>query len=123
MMKKIIVTLAGCALLAPLAFAQSSTQSNKQHTTASTEQAITVTGTIIKTTTEDGAAANYQPLKTLVVRQDRSNSPGTYVLNGPGHVVNKRGEIVDTAIAPGTHVRIYYVSTGDQRMVDHVVVD
>jgi hypothetical protein len=119
-MKKAIVTLACCALIAPLAFAQSS-KHKKQKTT--TEEQVTVTGTMIKTTTEDGAAASYQPVKTLVVREDRSNSPGNYVLNGPGHVVNKRGEIVQTAIKPGTHVRVYYVNTGDSRLVDHVVVD
>lgn len=87
-----------------------------------TEQPIVVTGTII-TATEEGAAANYQPAKTLVVREDRSNTPGSYVLNGPGHVVNKNGEVIRTAIKPGTHVRVYYVNAGDLRMVDHVVVD
>lgn len=117
-MKKTIITLACCALIAPLAFAQTR---KKQTTTI--EEPITVTGTIIKTTTADGAAASYQPVKTLVVREDRSNNPGNYVLNGPGHVVNKRGEVVQTAIKPGTHVRVYYVSTGNSRMVDHVVVD
>jgi hypothetical protein len=74
-------------------------------------------------TTEEGSAANYQPFKTLVVREDRSNTPGSYVLKGSGHVVNKNGEVIRTAIKPGAHVRIYYVNTGDQRVVDHVVVD
>jgi hypothetical protein len=120
-MKKTIVTFACCALIAPLAFAQSA--KHKRQTKTATEQSITVTGTIIKTTTEDGAAASYQPAKTLVVRQDRSNIPGRYVLNGPGHVVNKRGEVVQAPIKPGTHVRVYYVNNGDLRMIDHVVVD
>jgi hypothetical protein len=31
--------------------------------------------------------------------------------------------VVQTAIKPGTHVRVYYVNTGDLRVVDHVVVD
>jgi hypothetical protein len=74
-------------------------------------------------TTEEGSAANYQPVKTLVVREDRSNTPGSYVLKGPGHVVNKNGEVIQTAIKPGARVRIYYVNTGDLRVVDHVVVD
>jgi hypothetical protein len=58
----------------------------------STTEEITVTGTIIKMTSEDGSAANYQPAKTLVVREDRFNTPGSYVLNGPGHVVNKKAK-------------------------------
>ena len=120
-MKKPITILVCCALLTPLAFAQPESKGKGQ--VASTTEAVTVTGTIIKMTSEEGSAANYQPAKTLVVREDRSNTPGSYVLNGRGHVVNKKGEVIQTAIKPGTHVRIYYASTGDSRIVDRVVVD
>ena len=119
-MKKIIVTLACCALIAPLAFAQTRSAHKKQKTT--TEEPITVTGKIIQTTTQEGAAANYQPVKTLVVREDSSNKAGRYVLNGPGNVVDKRGATVKTAVKPGTRVRIYYTNVGNQRVIDHVVV-
>jgi hypothetical protein len=118
-MKKTIATLV-CLLIVPLAFAQTSSKSKRQGPTAT--EAITITGSIITTTTEEGAAASYQPFKTLVVREDGSNKPGRYVLNGPGHVVNKAGEVVQTAIKPGSRVRVYYVNTGDSRVVDHVVV-
>ena len=47
-----------------------------------TAETITVTGTVIPSEIEEGAAANYQPAKTLVVREDNSNSPGRYVLKG-----------------------------------------
>ena len=117
MMKKIIVTIA-CTLIALLAFAQPGSKGTK-----ATTEPITVTGTVIKMTTEEGSAAKYQPVKTLVVLQDRSNTPGSYVLNGPGHVVNKNGEVIRTAIKPGSHVRVYYANMGDLRMVDRVVVD
>ena len=120
-MKKTIAALACCALLAPLVFAQAGSKGKKQDT--STTEAVTVTGTILKMTTQEGSAANYQPFKTLVVREDRSNTPGSYVLNGRGHIVNKNGEIIRTAIKPGTHVRIYYANAGDLRIVEHVVVD
>ena len=120
-MKKPITILVCCALLAPLAFAQPESKSKGQG--ANTTEEITVTGTIIKMTSEEGSAASYQPVKTLVVREDRSNSPGTYVLNGRGHVVNKNGEVIQTAIKPGARVRVYYVNTGDSRVVDHVVVE
>ena len=118
-MEKLIVTL-GCLVIAPLAFAQPSSTDKKQGTT--TTEPVQVTGTIIKTTTGEGAAANYQPAKTLVVREDRSNNPGRYVLNGRGHVVNKAGEIIQTAIKPGARVRVYYADMGDLRMIDRVVV-
>ena len=117
-MIKTIVTLACCVVLAPLAFAQTGSKHKRQTTTA-IEQPITVTGTII-TAPEEGLAASYQPFKTLVVSKD---TPGSYVLDGPGRVVNINGEVIRTAIKPGTHVRVYYANTGGLRMVDHVVVD
>ena len=122
-MKKIIVTL-GCLLIAPLAFAQPNSMDKKMDKKqgATTTEPIEVTGTMISPMIAEGAAASYQPCKTLVVREDNSNNPGRYVLNGRGHVVNKAGEIVQTAIKPGTRVRVYYANMGDLRMIDHVVV-
>ena len=120
-MKKPITILVCCTLLAPLAFAQPESKGKKQG--ISTTEEVTVTGAVIKMTSEEGSAANYQPVRTLVVREDRSNTAGSYVLNGPGHVVDKNGEVIRTAIKPGAHVRIYYAQTGDLRTVDHVVVD
>ena len=112
-MKKTIVVLACCALFAPLAFAQTKT--------TTTTETITVTGRIV-TESQDGAAANYQPARTLVIREDSSNKAGSYVLNGPGNIVDKRGDAVKTAVKPGTRVRVYYTNVGDQRVIDHVVV-
>src|SRR5437870_12768299 len=117
-MKKTIITLV-CTLIAPLAFAQ--THSTGIRHAATTAEPITVTGTFIKMTTEEGAAASYQPVKTLVVREDGSNNPGSYVLKGRGRVVNKEGEVVSTAIRPGTRVRAYYANIRDSRVVDQVV--
>jgi hypothetical protein len=116
-MKKIIITLV-CTLVAPLAFAQPSS-ANKKQTTA---EPVTVTGAIIMMMTEEGAAASYQPLRTLVIREDNSKSPGRYVLNGRGHVLNKAGQVVETAIKPGARVRVYYANMGDSRAIDHVVL-
>jgi hypothetical protein len=116
-MKKTIVIVA-CVLLAPLAFAQPGSTHKKQTTT----EPVTVTGTIIKMTADDGSAASYQPLRTLVVREDNSKSPDRYVLNGRGHVLDKAGNLVQTAIKPGARVRVYYAHTGDSRAIDHVVL-
>ena len=116
MIKKTIVTIA-CTLIALLAFAQPGSKGTK-----TTTEPITVTGTVIPSAIEDGAAVNYQPAKTLVVREDNSNNQGRYVLNGPGHVVNKLGEVIQTGIKPGSRVRVYYANMGDLRMIDHVVV-
>ena len=119
-MKKTIVSIACCVLITPLAFAKESKQ-KKQNTTA-TEQGVTVTGTTV-TAVEGGAATSYQPAKTLVVSQDNPKDPGRYVLNGRGHIVNTKGEVIRTAIRPGTRVHVYFASTGGMRTIDHVVVD
>jgi hypothetical protein len=116
-MKKVIISLV-CVLTSGLAFAQPSSTQKRQTTT----EPITVTGAIIKMMAEDGAATSYQPLRTLVIREDNSKSAARYVLNGPGHVLNKTGQVVQTAIKPGARVRIYYAQTGDFRAVDHVVL-
>jgi hypothetical protein len=113
-MKKIIVALV-CSLVAQLAFGQPNS-TNKRQTTA---EPITVTGAFI-TATEQGKAALYQPPRTLVVNKD---TPGRYVLDGPGHVVNNNGQAIRTAITPGARVRIYYANQGNLRAVDHVIVD
>jgi hypothetical protein len=113
-----IVTLACCALVAPLAFGQ--TRSANSGTTK-TETTVTVTGTII-TAAEDGAATSYQPAKTLVIRQDNAAKPVSYTINGPGHVVDKKGDPVIASVQPGTRVRVFYTNVGDKRMIDHVVV-
>jgi hypothetical protein len=116
-MKKLIVTLT-CLVIAPMAFAQTHDKRESQTTTV-TGQPITVTGTTT-ITSEGGAAATYQPPKTLVINKD---TPGWYVLNGPGHVVNKKGEVIRTKIRPGARVRVFYVSANGSRTIDHVVVD
>ena len=108
-MKNTIVTLA-CLLLATLAFAQPNAEP------------VTVTGAVIKMTAAEGSAASYQPLRTLVVREENSRGTDRYVLNGYGHVVDKTGKVVQTAIKPGTRVRVYYANTGDLRAIDHVVL-
>jgi len=116
-MKRIVITLAWL-LVAPLAFAQPDPTNKKQTTT----EPITVTGAVIKMTTEEGTATSYQPLRTLVVREDKSTYPGRYVLDGPGRVVDKAGRVVQTAIKPGARVRVYHANVGDLRTIDRVVL-
>ena len=118
MVKKTIVALA-CALIAPVAFAQTGTTITKQTTT--TVEPITVTGAFIRI--EEGTAASYQPAKTLVVRTDNANNPERYVLYGTGLVYNKMGQVVKTPIKPGTRVRVYYTDIGEVRVVDHVEIE
>jgi len=116
-MRRMIVMLV-CLLLAPLAFAQPGSTKRKQTTT----EPVTVTGAVTKITTEEGAAASYQPIRTLVIREDSSKNTARYVANGRGRVVNKAGQVVQTAVKPGARVLVYYANTSDVRAVDHVVL-
>ncbi|HZR06805.1 MAG TPA: hypothetical protein VFA61_13345 [Candidatus Udaeobacter sp.] len=116
-MKSMIAMLV-CLLLAPFAFAQPGSTNKKQTTT----EPVTVTGAANKMTAEEGAAASYQPLRTLVIREDNSNYPGRYVLDGPGRVVDKAGKVVQTSIKPGARLRVYHANIGDLRTIDHVVL-
>jgi hypothetical protein len=119
-MKKTIISIACCALIAPLALAKDS--KHKKDAATATEKGVTVTGTLV-TAVEGATAASYQPAKTLVVREDDSKDTRRYVLDGPGHIVNTKGEVIRTAIRPGAHVRVYFASTGGARTIDHVVID
>ena len=113
MLKTTIVSVACCALIAPLAFGQGSQ-------TAIVEKGVTVTTTTPTATVEGGEAASYQPPKTLVIRNEGG---GQYILDGPGHVFNGKGEVVQTALRPGTHVHVYFAKNAGVKTVDHVVVD
>jgi hypothetical protein len=115
MTKKTIVALA-CALVAPLAFAQTSTTTTEQTTT--TEPTTTTQTT---TTYATGAVTTYEPNKTIVVKGDEG--PVSFALHTPVRIVNAAGHVVEKAITPGQRVRVYYNGTGDTRVVDHVVVE
>ena len=92
-MKKVIIGMACCAAIAPLAFGQGPQMARLA------EQGVTVTAPNAAVKIEGGEAAGYQPPKTLVVH---SEGPGRYVLEGRGHAFNSKGEVVRTKITPGT---------------------
>ena len=112
--KTVVISIACCALVAPLAFGQGS------QTVAVIEKGVTVTGTSPVITVEGGEVASYQPRKTLVVH---NQGPGQYVLEGLGHVFNSKGERVQTSIRPGAHVHVYFANNAGTRTIDRVVVD
>ena len=49
-------------------------------------------------TTDEGAAASYQPTKTLVVREDSSIILAPMLSKALGHGVHKAGEVIQTGI-------------------------
>src|SRR6266436_3385963 len=98
-MKKSMITLA-CAMIAPIAFAQTST------------------------TYTDGTVTTYTPGKTIVVRKEGVTEPISYMLGKTVRYVNKAGrEIDEHLIRPGARVHVYYDGTGSTQVVNRVVVD
>jgi Cu/Zn superoxide dismutase len=117
-MKRTIVSLA-CALIAPVAFAQTSTTTEQTTTT----QPTTTTETTTATTTASGTVTTYESGKTMVVKTESGN-PVSYVLGKTVHYVNKAGKTVKHAlIRPGTKVQVVYTQSGDQMVADRVIVE
>jgi hypothetical protein len=115
-MKSTILSLA-CALIAPLAFAQTSTTTTEKTTT----NAAGVTTT--ETTTTEGTVTTFTPGERIVVKTTAVD-PISYVLGKTIHYVNKAGrEIEASMIKPGTRVHVYYDGTGETRVANRVVVD
>ncbi len=119
-MKKTIVTLA-CALVAPLAFAQTDTTTTQSTTTNPVAGSSQTTTT---TTSSDGTVTTFEPGKTIVVRTTAAPDPVAYLLGKTVRYVNKAGkEIEASMIKPGAKVHVYYDGTGETRVVNRVVVD
>ncbi len=82
---------------------------------------VTVTATSPNERVEGAMAANYQPPRTIVVRQD---GPGLYILEARGHVFNSRGEKVEGPVSPGTRMHVYFIKDdAGLQTVDRVVID
>jgi hypothetical protein len=114
--KKTIVALA-CVLIAPLAFAQTSTTTTEQTTT--TQPTTTTTETT--TTSTAGTVTTYEPGKTIVVKSDQG--PVSFALGTAARIVNGAGHVVTSAPRPGQHVHVYYTGTGETRVVERVEVE
>jgi len=119
-MKRTILSLA-CALIAPLAFAQTSTTTTEKTTT--TDPNAVSSQTTTTTTTSDGTVTTFTPGKTIVVKTTATD-PISYVLGKTVHYVNKAGKEIEAAmIKPGARVHVYYDNVGETRTVSRVVVD
>src|SRR5438552_3022583 len=118
-MKRTIMSFA-CALIAPLAFAQTST------TTTETTQTSPATGTTTTTTDTtktytSGTVTTYTPGKTIVVRS--SEGPVSFAFGTAATVVDAAGKVVTAPLRAGQRVRVYHTGTGDNRVVERVVVE
>src|SRR6266436_3942364 len=114
-MKKTIIALVG-ALIAPLAFAQTSTTTTEQTTTTAP-----ATTTETTTTYSAGTVTTYEPGKTIVVKSERG--PVSFALGTAARIVDGAGKIVTAPVRAGQKVRVYYTGPTEKRVVERVQVE
>jgi hypothetical protein len=107
-MKKMLLSMA-LAVVAPFAWAQ-----------------VSETTTTTTTTEGTGTITQYTPGSTIVLRE--TSGPRTYRFGKTVTYVTRSGKVLDeetvrTRVKVGIPVRVHYVGTGDNVMVDRVILD
>ena len=107
-MKKIVLSIA-LACVAPFAWGQ-----------------VSETTTTTTTTEGSGTITEYTPGSQIILKE--SSGPRTYRFGKSVTYVTKSGKVLDadvvkTKVRVGTPVHVHYVGTGDNMMVDRVIVD
>ena len=107
-MKNIVLSLV-LAVVAPFAWAQ-----------------VSETTTTTTTTEGTGTITEYTPGNTIILRE--SSGPRTYHFGKTVSYVTRSGKVLDedtvrTRVKVGIPVRVHYVGTGDNIMVDRVTLD
>lgn len=119
-MKRTIASLA-CALIAPLAFAQTSTTTSETTTTNPTTTTGATTTTETSKTYTAGTVTTYTPGKTVVVKS--TEGPVSFALGTAANIVDATGKVVTAPLRAGQKVRVFYTGTGDSRTVERVIVE
>ena len=107
-MNKILVSMA-LAIAAPFAWAQ-----------------VSETTTTTTTTEGSGTITEYTPGSVIVLKE--TSGPRTYRFGKTVTYVTRSGKVLDenvvrTRVKVGVPVRVHYVGTGDNVMVDRVILD
>ena len=115
-MKKTIIGLI-CALVTPLAFAQTNTTTTEETTT--TKEPVTTTQTT--TTYTAGMVTTYEAGKTVVVKSDQG--PVSFALGTAARIVDATGKVVRAPLRSGQKVRVYHTGPAETRTLERVVVE
>ena len=107
-MKKIVLSIA-LAFVAPFAWAQ-----------------VSETTTTTTTTDANGTITEYTPGSAIVLRE--TSGPVRYRFGKTVTYVTRSGRVLDadtvrTRVKVGIPVRVHYIGTGDNMIVDRVIVD
>jgi hypothetical protein len=109
-----ITTVLVCALIAPLAFAQTGTTKPQKPTKTQPATTQTATNHTI------GVVTTYERGKTIVINS--TQGPVSFALGTSTQVVNSAGSAVTAPLNPGQRVDVYYTGTGVNRVAERVVV-
>jgi hypothetical protein len=113
-MKKTLIILA-CAVIAPFAFAQTTTTTRETTTEPATGETTTTT------TYSTGTVTTYERGKTIVVKS--SEGPISFALGTAANIVDGAGKIITAPLRAGQKVRVYYNGPVEHRTVERVVVE
>jgi len=107
-MRKVLLSMA-LAVVAPFAWGQ-----------------VSETTTTTTTTEGNGTITEYTPGSAIVLRE--SSGPRRYRFGKTVSYVSRSGKVLDedmvrTRVKVGVPVRVHYVGTGDDMMVDRVILD
>jgi hypothetical protein len=87
---------------------------------------VSETTTTTTTTEGNGTISEYTPGNVIVLKE--SSGPRTYHFDKTVTYVTRSGKVLDedvvkTRVKVGAPVRVHYVGTGDNVMVDRVILD
>ena len=108
-MKKVLLSMALAAVVAPFAWGQ-----------------VSETTTTTTTTEGNGMITEYTPGSAIVLRE--TSGPVRYRFGKTVTYVTRSGRVLDTAdvrtrIKVGVPVSVHYIGTGDNMVVDRVILD
>jgi hypothetical protein len=107
------------------------TQTTTQPATSTTttevrkeKPATTTTETTTTTTTATGRVTTFSPGASLVLAASEGKTPISYMLSKTAKFLDRKGrEIEASMVKPGANVEVTYEKSGDQMVVNRVIVD
>jgi hypothetical protein len=123
-MKKMLLTIA-LTVVASFAWGQTIRQPLMK-TQDVPQQRQPTTSTTSTTSEETGTITQYTPGSAIVLRE--TNGPVSYRFGKTVTYVTRSGKVLDqntvrTKIKVGVPVRVHYVGTGENRVVDRVILE
>ena len=124
-MKKVLLSI-GLAVVASLAWGQTTRQPLMNEREVSRQQPQRTTTTTTTTTEGTGTITEFTPGSAIVLRE--SSGPVRYRFGKTVTYVTRSGRVLDentvkTKIRVGVPVRIHYVGTGPNMVVDRVILE